>query len=134
MSQIICEECEAGFEGRSDSQFCSAKCRKASSRRNPGAKKSEVIQTLKWHPEGSTGVLVKSEYLGGTSPFKYLDTFEQDDGSRYRLEQYSQWSPEQLNKLREGFPHGVQIEGFGVAEEAPRVTRGSQGWTKAGKR
>lgn len=70
---------------------------------------------LLWHPTKNEelGNLVESKYveLRG-SVHIYHDTFEQDDGGQYTVRVVSQWSPSQLNKLRED---GVQILGFPVA-------------------
>lgn len=47
MPQRVCEVCESGFEGRRDARFCSATCRKRSSRGADGAPDDGLVRSVR---------------------------------------------------------------------------------------
>lgn len=152
-----CHTCGKEFEGRADARYCSAACRKKASRakesdfsetmRDPEKAKAVIEKAAKAANEeqkrlvdsaipfeqhgDNPGDHIASEFVahkGGI--YTYHETYQRDDGSKYRVVEHSQWSPEQVNKLRSQTPSKIRVAGYGMAEHAPSP-KVVKGWKKA---
>lgn len=132
LSQMKCNVCGKEFEGRADAKYCSSACRVKASRSTKAQIATTTPPEIPFEDHGDDpGTLIGSELAGkDQSLYVYHETFLRDNGKQYRVRVVSQWSPEQINKLRSQSPTKVRVTGYGEAENAP-APKVVKGWKKA---